>query len=795
MSIIYEIETIYRRTPWTDSSIEESLKHLKKHKNIKLQFNTKNRKINNVELYYTDQRYVFPEKEINEKLQLNFFKKIKEHLIKLNIVLKTSKKPSKNLENWIMNFEDLEENGNLEWKEIKTTFINDTMIEEMVEHQFEEQVNFLRNKNNINFYNTNYKNMSPRIHQKEAIENSTNSLIEKYKEKTSKAKGLLVLPTWFWKTFISAAIADKLRSKTNTNWKPFRVLFLVHKNDIIYQTATLYSKWYKGPFSSFFDYDKMGILIGWEKDFQKCIKNVFTGEYNELVIANIKTLIWVKETLPKDHFDLIIADECHRSIWAMYKDCINYFDYKYLLWITATPSRTDELSWFTTQSLYAFYDNNEMYKKELLDVIKNKILATPIYFIRWKEHSEEVENDIRKQILFPWYKPELKKETSYTKKLEIINNDIIYLNKEKKKTIVFCENIDVANEVYKKIHKWNKNTIMMFWRPEYKNSKGKTLKAVGTPITPSIFSSRIQKFKDFDTKKNWAIFLVVVDLFIEWTDIPEVDTVMLLRPTGSERIYFQILGRWLRKTKTKTECLVFDYNFETIKLNLLDSKIKLLETVKEFTKQPKYKKYYELTEKYVNSIQSFIKEFKNNVSEKEKYSELFKKEVLSKEVIPSISFKIEILKKDNNFNSFFKKILNLKYTHPILGNKFLFSRGIKELSESDEKEYFEELYFKNTYLDILNYLSKTSKDAEKHQLFPLSDHWYDIKLSKEQEKRLKELQLQYGFSNYKLSPLINLEQIKAFWTEESLITFFSRKTQRTVPLISKERMKNLYKKR
>ena len=788
--MLYNLETIYRRTPASNSSLEEALKTLKIKKEITLIFLDNKRLNKKITLNYTDKHYFYSPKWIAETIQLKFLNCIKKELIK-KWFKNSNEKTKKKVEENILDEKSLILSDN----KIKKLTIDKDITDEVAWHQYEEQIDFLRNSSNVKMINKLYKNMSPREHQLDAIRIATDSLINKYKEKGTKWKGMLVLPTWFWKTFISAAIANELKNRTDKKWKPFRVLFLVHKNDIIYQTATLYSKWYKWPFSSFFDYDKMWILIGWEKDFQKCIKNVFTGEYNELVIANIKTLTGVKETLPKDHFDLIIADECHRSIWAMYKDCINYFDYKYLLWITATPSRTDELAWLTTQSLYAFYDNNEMYKKELLDVIENKILATPIYFIRWKDHSEEVENDIRKQILFPWYKPELKKETSYTKKLEIINTDIDYLNKEKKKTIVFCENIDVANEVYKKIHKWNKNTIMMFWRPEYQNAKWKTIKQVWTPITTEIFSEKIKQFKEHDTEKNWAIFLVVVDLFIEWTDIPEVNAVMLLRPTGSERIYFQILWRWLRKTETKTECLVFDYNFETIKLSLLDSKIKLLETIKKFTKQPKYQKYYELTEKYVNSIQSFINDFKNNVSEKEKYSELFKKEVLSKEVIPRLSFKIKILKNDNNFNSFFKEISNLKYIHPILGNKFLFSRWIKEISKNDEKEYFEELYSKNTYLDILNYLLKTSQDTEKHQLFPLSDDWCDIKLSKEQEKRLKELQLQYNFSNYKLSPLINSEHIKAFWTEEFLITFFSRKTQRTIPLISKERMKNLYKKR
>jgi len=779
--MIYNLETIYRRPNPTNTSLDEAMKYLKIHKHLTLVFSDKKRKNNQIDVYYTDKHYIYSPKLIQENLQVKFLNKIKSELLAIGF---------ENSKTWWNSIKDiLIEKDEFEIKkEIKTVTINKDITDIIEDHQYEEQVNFLRNKDNVKMINKTYKKMSPRKHQEDAINISTNFLLEQYNKKW-KGKWMLVLPTWFWKTFISAAIANKLKENTEKTHKPFRVLFLVHKNDIVFQTAWLYSKDLKWPFASFFDHDKMGILIWGEKDFHKCINNVFNkDQVNELVVANIRTLHWMKESLSKDHFDLIIADECHRSIWAQYKDDIEYFNYKYLLGVTATPSRTDEETWLTTNDLFNFYDNNVMYKKELLDVIENKILATPLYFIRWKDHSPEVEAELRKQILFKWYKTMMKKTKSELNNLKVFNSDLEYLNKEKKKTIVFCENIDIAEQIYKNIKKKNSNTIMMFWRWEWVNEKWKKIRQVWTPITPEIFSQRIQQFKDHDTEKKWAIFLVVVDLFIEWTDIPEVNAVMLLRPTESERIYFQILGRWLRKTETKKECLVLDYNFDTIKIDLLWKKIELLKTVDKDTNIKKYQDLYNLTQQYINSITTFINDFKNNSDEKIKYTAIYKEELLVKEVLPLISWNIfEIKKITKDLWSFMKKVQWLKYNHTIVWNKYLFSRKAWNFQETSIRSYFNDLYSCKDQFDILNFLIKTYIEPIEFTLIPIVEK-PNIKyhLNKKQEEALLKMKEKWGFIKYEISPATNETHLRIYWNDCLLVKFYiaSKKQSKELPLIT-----------
>jgi superfamily II DNA or RNA helicase len=60
-------------------------------------------------------------------------------------------------------------------------------------------------------------------------------------------------------------------------------------------------------------------------------------------------------------------------------------------------------------------------------------------------------------------------------------------------------------------------------------------------------------------KKKEINYLFVVDMFNEGVDIPEVDTILFLRPTESLTVFIQQFGRGLRKAEGKTHVNILDY--------------------------------------------------------------------------------------------------------------------------------------------------------------------------------------------------------------------------------------------
>ena len=775
----YFLETIYRRTPSTDSSLEESMKYLRKYWRLNLSWNDKvSKEEKNIELFYfnSEKSYVYPRKKITEELQSNFFKLIKLELQDLwfenNTVKEIEWKNKKIVD--VSKISSINQfNIEIEEKQFEKYGKTKKLSNVLEEHWYEKQVDLLEDPSNIAYYNEKYKEMKPRIHQEESINRAIENLITK-QNLHWKWKWMLILPTWYWKTFISAAVANWLKKTLQKKDWPFRVLFLVHKNDIVYQTAKLFGNWTKWPFSWYFWYDKIWMMIWIDKKFAKCINNVFNPKQaNDVIIANIKTMKNIKNKFSKDYFDLIIADECHRSLSNEYRENIEYFDYKYLLWITATPERTDEASWYKTEDLFKFFDNNVIYEKSLSDAIWEKILATPYYFIRWKDVSEQMEKDIRRQLLYKtyqgWYQKWIK---SYLKNLWVFNDDLEYLHKEKKRTIVFCENIDIAKETYDKIrNKYSGNTIMMFWRPEYYNAKWKKLEKVWTEITAPIMEERIRQFKDFDVEKKGWVFLVVVDLFIEGTDIPEVNAMMMLRPTSSNRVYFQILWRWLRKTETKDQCLVFDYNFETIKVSLLQEKIDLLKSLKLSLEKEKYKELYNITINYIDKIQSFISQFENlSNEEKNKFKTAYRQEMLKTDIFPEISKKIlEVRKKSSNKNDFLKKLLKIEYQNSMLWKKPLF------IETWSNFEKLEDLYNANCITDIIkeledcyihlsNQLTFKSETKSKEAVHTLTDS------QKEQLEKFLDKNPQI-WNSYEIKPATNSFHLEKFWKHTMIIEY------------------------
>jgi superfamily II DNA or RNA helicase len=238
-----------------------------------------------------------------------------------------------------------------------------------------------------------------------------------------------------------------------------------------------------------------------------------------------KTKYLNDEYFSKNHFDYIIVDEFHHADAPTYRRLIDYFEPEFLLGLTATPDRADN------GDIYEICDYNIAYECNFRTGINNGWLVPFEYygiyddidysFIPWRSGKYDLEALENKLMIEERSAEILKKYKTYSKN----------------KTIGFCASVKHAK--YMEIY--------------FKNHGIKCASILGE--TPK--SDRVQIIKDFRNGDLKLIF--VVDIFNEGVDIPDIETVMFLRPTTSYTIFIQQLGRGLRTNEGKEKLRVLDF--------------------------------------------------------------------------------------------------------------------------------------------------------------------------------------------------------------------------------------------
>lgn len=251
------------------------------------------------------------------------------------------------------------------------------------------------------------------------------------------------------------------------------------------------------------------------------------------------------EFLPKDYYEYIIVDEFHHAAAPIYQGLLNHFTPKILLGLTATPERMDG------KNVLDYFNGRIAAEIRLPEAIERKLLCPFQYFgvsddvdlsnIRWTRGGYD------KTELSNLYS--MNREVAERRAGNIINSLNRYVTDiNTVHGLGFCVSVEHAK-----------------FMEEYFNSKG----------IPSLSLTGLSSEEERNTAKDRLVsgeikFIFVVDLYNEGVDIPEIDTVLFLRPTESLTIFLQQLGRGLRLSEGK-ECLtVLDfigqanrkYNFE-----------------------------------------------------------------------------------------------------------------------------------------------------------------------------------------------------------------------------------------
>jgi superfamily II DNA or RNA helicase len=359
--------------------------------------------------------------------------------------------------------------------------------------------------------------IQPYSYQREILEK-----LRAEREIHGKYNNLIVAATGTGKTVISAFDYKNFR-RENSNRN--RLLFIAHREEILKQSISTFRGILK-------DHNFGDLWVGSHEPEQ--IEHLFIS------IQTFNSKEFYKYTSP-DYYDYIIVDEFHHSAAPSYQKLIEYYKPKILLGLTATPERMDG------KDITEYFDGRIAAEIRLGEAIDRKLLSPFQYFgvtdvadlssLKWTRGGYE--------------KSELENlYTHNTRRSEIIVDSLNRYITDINEVIGlgFCVSIEHAK-----------------YMAEYFNQKGITSIALHGGSSEE---ERANAQKELIRKEIRFIF--VVDLYNEGVDIPEINTILFMRPTESLTVFLQQLGRGLRLSFGK-ECLtVLDfigqahkkYNFE-----------------------------------------------------------------------------------------------------------------------------------------------------------------------------------------------------------------------------------------
>ena len=344
----------------------------------------------------------------------------------------------------------------------------------------------------------NIKELTPNIMQEDFIKNLRKLI------RQGENRAILVSATGTGKTYASAfAVKD---------FRPKRFLFLVHREQIAKQSIAAYKNIFK-------DHENFGLLSGNSKE----------GDKNYL-FATIQTMSKddVYTEYSKDHFDYIIIDEVHKAGALSYQKIFRYFEPKFWLGMTASPERTDGFN------IYDLFDNNIAHEIRLQEALEEDLLCPFHYFgiTDVEFDTGEINDDFTDFNLL----------ASDERVEYLLEKSRFYgYSGDRIKALVFCSRKKEAQMLAEEFTKRGHPSIVLTGD----DSQEKRLEAI----------DRLTN----DDNPDKLEYIFTVDIFNEGVDIPEINQVLLVRPTESPIIFIQQLGRGLRKYKNKEFVVILDF--------------------------------------------------------------------------------------------------------------------------------------------------------------------------------------------------------------------------------------------
>lgn len=325
-----------------------------------------------------------------------------------------------------------------------------------------------------------------------------------------KYKSLVVAATGTGKTVVAALDYKRLRRRH----QDLKLLFVAHRREILEQSALTFRAVLRDG--------------GFGEDW---VDGRTPSQWRH-VFASIQTIhANGVSRFAADHFDMVIVDEFHHAMAETYQALLKHVCPRYLLGLTATPERTDG------RSVAELFEGASTTELRLWDALDEGILCPFQYFA--------INDDV-----------DLQQVSWEGGKYRVSELEQAYVARGEHRAALVFENV---------------RRIVADWT---------SMRALGFCVSKRHAEFMAQQFQQFGASAAYVTadtpgperddlirrlrdgelqVLFAVDLFNEGVDIPEVDTVLFLRPTESATVFIQQLGRGLRLCEGKPCLTALDF--------------------------------------------------------------------------------------------------------------------------------------------------------------------------------------------------------------------------------------------
>ena len=328
----------------------------------------------------------------------------------------------------------------------------------------------------------------------------------------NRHRNLVVAATGTGKTVVAALDYRRLGGPGPTD-RP-RLLFVAHRKEILEQSLRTYREVLADP--------TFGELY---------VAGARPERWNH-VFASIQSLqAYGVANIPRDAYDVVVIDEFHHAQAPTYRALINHLAPRELLGLTATPERADGVD-----VRAAFFDGRTATELRLWDAL-GKDLLCPFHYFAVADGT-----DLRR---IGWTRGRYDEgELSH-----------VYTGNQARAAVVLRQLHD------KVIDPGAMRALGFCVSVAHARFMAETFTAAGIPaLAVSGDTSSVDRQRALeDLRARRVNVLFAADLFNEGLDLPEVDTVLFLRPTESATVFLQQLGRGLRRTPDKAVLTVLDF--------------------------------------------------------------------------------------------------------------------------------------------------------------------------------------------------------------------------------------------
>ncbi|GLX01471.1 DEAD/DEAH box helicase [Microtetraspora sp. NBRC 16547] len=346
----------------------------------------------------------------------------------------------------------------------------------------------------------------PYQHQREMLED-----LDVERTVHDRHRNLLVAATGTGKTVVAAFDYRNLQQRLG---RQPSLLFVAHRREILTQALRTYRQVLAVP-------DFGELHVGEERS--RHWRHVFAS-VQSLTSRGI-------DAFDPEHFDVVVIDEFHHAAARTYRQIIDHLKPKELLGLTATPERADG-TWVQDE----FFDRRIASELRLWDALDADLLCPFHYFgindetdlttVKWSRGSYDsgaLDNVF----------------TGDTARARLVVNALRDKvgDPSTVRGLGFCVSVRHAH-----------------FMAEFFTRSGLPSLAVDGSTDDTSRKTALKALREGD-----VTFLFAVDLFNEGLDVPDVNTLLLLRPTESATVFLQQLGRGLRRTPDKDVLTVLDF--------------------------------------------------------------------------------------------------------------------------------------------------------------------------------------------------------------------------------------------